>query len=52
MVIRTFQHKIRDRQKREFLIEAFRKADKNGDGRLSVDEVHAIYIENGIEVTR
>ena len=33
------ERKIRDRHKREALIEAFRKADKNGDGRLSVDEV-------------
>ena len=34
------------------MVEAFRKADKNGDGRLSVDEIYAIYIEHGIEVTR
>ena len=27
------QQKIRDRHKREVLSEAFRKADKNGDGR-------------------
>ncbi len=43
---------MRDRQKRENMIEAFRRADKNGDGRLSVDEIYAIYVENGIEVTR
>ena len=34
------------------MVEAFRKADKNGDGRLSVDEIYAIYVEHGIEVTR
>jgi len=33
------QQKIRDRHKREALVDAFRKADKNGDGKLSVDEV-------------
>ena len=42
---------MRDRQKRDSMIEAFRRADKNGDGRLSVDEIYAIYIEHGIEVT-
>ena len=44
------QHRVRDRQKRDSMIEAFRRADKNGDGRLSVDEIYAIYIEHGIEV--
>lgn len=46
------QQKIRDRHKRDTLIEAFRRADKNGDGRLSVDEVYGIYVEHGVEVTR
>ena len=46
------QQKIRDRHKREALIDAFRKADKNGDGRLSADEVYGIYVEHGVEVTR
>ena len=46
------QHRVRDRQKRESLIEAFRRADKNGDGRLSVEEVHSIYTEHGVEVSR
>merc|ERR1711993_24609 len=31
---------------------AFRKADKNGDGRLSVEEIHGIYQAHGVEVTR
>ena len=47
-----FQHRIRDRQKRDSMIEAFRRADKNGDGKLSVDEIYAIYVEFGVEVTR
>ena len=46
------QQRVRDRQKREQLTEAFRRADKNGDGRLSVDEIHGIYLNHGIEVTR
>ena len=46
------QQRVRDRQKREQLTEAFRKADKNGDGRLSVDEIHGIYKKHGVEVTR
>ena len=46
------QQRVRDRQKREQLTEAFRRADKNGDGRLSVDEIHGIYQNHGIEVTR
>ncbi len=46
------QQRIRDRHKREALTEAFRKADKNGDGRLSVDEVLGIYTEHGVEITR
>lgn len=46
------QQKIRDRHKREALAEAFRKADKNGDGRLNVDEVLGIYLDHGVEVTR
>ena len=46
------QQRIRDRQKREQLAEAFRKADKNGDGRLSVEEIHGIYQAHGVEVTR
>jgi hypothetical protein len=46
------QQRIRDRQKREALVEAFHRADKNGDGRLSVDEVLSIYVEHGVDVTR
>ncbi|TRY70667.1 hypothetical protein TCAL_09683 [Tigriopus californicus] len=46
------QQKIRDRHKREALIEAFRKADKNGDGRLTVDDVYGIYMSHGVDVTR
>ena len=46
------QQKIRDRHKRDALIDAFRRADKNGDGRLSVDEVYGIYVDHGVEVTR
>ena len=46
------QQRVRDRQKREQLTEAFRRADKNGDGRLSVDEIHGIYKKHGVEVTR
>lgn len=46
------QQRIRDRHKREALTEAFRRADKNGDGRLSVDEVYGIYIEHGVEITK
>ena len=46
------QQRVRDRQKREQLAEAFRKADKNGDGRLSADEIHGIYLAHGVDVTR
>jgi len=46
------QHRIRDRQKRDQLVEAFRRADKNGDGRLSVEEIHGIYLAHGVHVTR
>ena len=46
------QQRVRDRQKREQLTEAFRKADKNGDGRLSVEEIHGIYTAHGVDVTR
>ena len=46
------QQRIRDRHKREALIEAFHKADKNGDGRLNVDEVLGIYLSHGVDVTR
>lgn len=46
------QQRIRDRQKRDQLAEAFRKADKNGDGRLSVEEIHGIYSAHGVDVTR
>lgn len=46
------QQKIRDRHKRDALIDAFRRADKNGDGRLSVDEVYGIYVDHGVDVTR
>ena len=28
------------------------KADKNGDGRLSVEEIHGIYLAHGVDVTR
>lgn len=45
------QQRIRDRQKRELLVEAFRKADKNGDGRLSTAEIHGIYQDHGVDVT-
>lgn len=45
------QQRIRDRHKREMLVEAFRKADKNGDGRLSTAEIHGIYLEHGVDVT-
>ena len=41
-----FQHRIRDRQKRDSMIEAFRRADKNGDGKLSMDEVKEGYLEH------
>ncbi len=34
------------------LMELCRKADKNGDGRLSVDEIHGIYLAHGVDVTR
>ena len=33
------------------LVEAFRKADKNGDGRLSTAEIHGIYLDHGVDVT-
>lgn len=46
------QQRIRDRQKRDQLTEAFRRADKNGDGRLSVDEIHGIYLAHGVDVNR
>ena len=46
------QQRIRDRQKREQLAEAFRKADKNGDGRLSAEEIYGIYSAHGVDVTR
>ena len=46
------KERVRDRQKREQLTEAFRKADKNGDGRLSVEEIHGIYTAHGVDVTR
>ena len=36
---------------REMLVEAFRKADKNGDGRLSTAEIHGIYLDHGVDVT-
>ena len=36
---------------REMLVEAFRKADKNGDGRLSTAEIHGIYMDHGVDVT-
>jgi len=45
------QQKIRDRHKRDALIEAFRKADKNGDGKLSPKDIHGIYMDHGVEVT-
>jgi len=45
------QQRIRDRHKREMLVEAFRKADKNGDGRLTTEEIHGIYLDHGVEVT-
>ena len=45
------QQRIRDKHKRDALIEAFRKADKNGDGRLSAVEIHGIYLEHGVDVT-
>ena len=45
------QQRIRDRHKRDALVEAFRKADKNGDGKLSATEIHGIYIEHGVDVT-
>ena len=45
------QQRIRDRHKRDALIEAFRKADTNKDGRLSAEEIHGIYLEHGVEVT-
>jgi len=45
------QQRIRDRHKREMLVEAFRKADKNGDGRLSTAEIHGIYLDHGVDVT-
>ena len=32
-------------------MEAFRKADKNGDGRLSTAEIHGIYLDHGVDVT-
>ena len=33
------------------LVEAFRKADKNGDGRLSTAEIYGIYMNHGVNVT-
>ena len=33
------------------LVEAFRKADKNGDGRLSTAEIYGIYLDHGVHVT-
>lgn len=45
------QQRIRDRHKREMLVEAFRKADKNGDGRLSTAEIYGIYLDHGVHVT-
>ncbi|XP_040579932.1 uncharacterized protein [Lepeophtheirus salmonis] len=43
------QKRIQDRQKRDLIVEAFRRADKNKDGQLSVDEILSIYSEHGIE---
>ena len=33
------------------LVEAFRKADKNGDGRLTTADVYGIYLDHGVDVT-
>ena len=46
------KERVHDRHKREQLTEAFRKADKNGDGRLTVEEIHGIYTAHGVDVTR
>ncbi|XP_059098211.1 calmodulin-4-like [Tigriopus californicus] len=44
--------KSSDRRQREALEEAFKRADVNGDGRLSVDEYYQILKEHGIECNR
>ena len=44
--------KSSDRRQREALEEAFKKADINGDGKLSVDEYSRILTENGVIITR
>jgi Ca2+-binding EF-hand superfamily protein len=46
-----FKGKGIDQKKREALVEAFRKADKNHDGRLSAEEVHGIYVSHGFEIS-
>ena len=33
------------------LVEAFRKADKNIDGRLSTEDIHGIYLDHGVDMT-
>ena len=44
--------KSADRRQREALEEAFKRADINGDGKLSVDEYSRIFTEHGVAITR
>ncbi|XP_023341366.1 probable calcium-binding protein CML18 [Eurytemora carolleeae] len=50
-VLYQLHKKLNEKKDKEALEEAFRKADLNGDGRLTVEEIFAIFKDHEVPVS-
>jgi len=50
-ILYQLHKKINDKKEKEVLAAAFRQADLNGDGRLSVEEIFKIFQDHEVPVT-